>query len=113
MQEQINKYFNKLCKDKFFKNNDEVIIGKAKDVINNLYDQIEYVNNPKNEMNTEDIEFITDEATKLINEIDNTYSNKDDVIMISFHPMAGFYMLQDKKALYEELKEYYEELEEK
>lgn len=113
MQELINKYFNELCKDKFFKNDDELIIGKAKDVIDNLYSQIEYANNHNNEIYECNREFIIIEATNLIQEIDSTYSNKDDVVMISLHPMSGFYVLQDKEALFEELKEYYEELEEK
>lgn len=33
MQNLINYYFKQLCDDKFFENNEEVIIGKAKDVI--------------------------------------------------------------------------------
>ena len=43
MQELINEFFDKLCKNKFFKNDDEEIIGKVKDVIQNLNEQIEYV----------------------------------------------------------------------
>ena len=34
----INRYFHKLRTEKFFKNDDEEIIGKAKDVIQNLKD---------------------------------------------------------------------------
>ena len=113
MQELIDKYFNALCKDKFFKNDDEEIIGKAKDVVENLNDQIEYANNPKNELDEYDREFIADEATNLIQEIENTYSNKDNVIKIVLHPMAGYYGLQDKETLLEELQEYYKEVEEK
>ena len=30
MQELINKYFNELCKDKFFKNDDEELLEKQK-----------------------------------------------------------------------------------
>lgn len=112
MQELINKYFKALCKDKFFKNDDEEIIGKARDVINALNIQIEYANNPDNALEEFDRELIVDEATQLIQEINNTYSNKEDVIKISFHPMADYYVLQDVKALFEELKEYYEEMEE-
>ena len=36
MQNLINKYFSKLCSEKFFKNDDENIIGEVKDVIENL-----------------------------------------------------------------------------
>ena len=50
MQELINEFFDKLCKNKFFKNDDEEIIGKAKDVIQNLNEQIEYVMNEENEI---------------------------------------------------------------
>lgn len=112
MQKLINKYFNKLCSEKFFKNDDEDIIGKVKDVIENLKEQIKYVNNPKNKVCQEDIEFIVNEANELIKEINTNYPNKNDVIGISLHPMAGFYVLQDKETLFEELNEYYEELEE-
>lgn len=113
MQELINKYFNKICSDKFLKNDDEAIIGKAKYVIENLKEQIEYVHNPKNEIDEEDIDFIVNEAIMLIEEINKTYPNKDDVIKISIHPMLGFYVLQRKDSLYEELKDYYEEMEDK
>lgn len=109
----INRYFHKLCTEKFFKNDDEEIIGKAKDVIQNLKDQIEYVKNPKNEVDEEDMKFIIDEATALIKEIDKTYFFKNNVIGLFVHPMAGFYVLRDKKSLFEDLKEYYDELEEK
>ncbi len=113
MQELINKYFNELCKDKFFKNDDEEIIGKAKDVIDNLNSQIEYAKDPANALDECDIEFVVNEATDLIQEINKHYQDKDNVIKIALHPMAGFYVLQNKEELLEELQEYYEELEEK
>lgn len=112
MQELINEFFDKLCKDKFFKNDDISIIGKAKDVIQNLNEQIEYVMNEENEISKEERDAIVDEATKLIQKINNNYSNKDDVIWLNTSPMDSFYDLQEKESLYEELKEYYEELEE-
>ena len=113
MQKLINKYFSKLCTEKFFMNDDQNIIGKVKDVIRNLEEQIKFVNNPKNEICQEDIEFITNAANELITEINTHYTNKNDVIWIELSPMYGFYMLQQKEALLKELKEYYEELEEK
>ncbi|MCI8397686.1 MAG: hypothetical protein HFJ52_08850 [Clostridia bacterium] len=113
MQRKINKYFKKLCKDKFFKNDDEVIIGKAKNVIENLEDQIKYVNNPKNDVDEETIEFITEEAKGLIEEIKKEYPNNNDVIKIAGLPMSGFYILKDRESLFEELKDYYDESEEK
>lgn len=112
MQKLINEYFSKLCTEKFFKNDDEDIIGKVKDVIENLEEQKKFVNNPKNEICKEDIEFIVNSANELIEVINSNYTNKNDVIGISVNPMAGFYMLQSKETLFEELKEYYEELEE-
>ena len=39
----INKYFKKLSNTKFFRNDEDAIIGRAKDVIKNLQDQISYV----------------------------------------------------------------------
>lgn len=112
MQNLINKYFSKLCSEKFFKNDDENIIGEVKDVIENLKEQIKYANNPKNKICREDIEFIVNAANELIKKINDNYTNKNDVIGITLHPMAGFYVLQDKETLFEELKEYYDELEE-
>ena len=108
MQNLINEYFNKINSKKFLKDDDEVIIGKAEDVINNLKQQVEYVKNPKNNIDEEEIEFIESETKELIEEIQNNYSN-NDVIKIAIHPMAGFYVLQDKEDLYEDLKEYFEE----
>ena len=113
MQELINEFFDKLCKNKFFKNDDEEIIGKAKDVIQNLNEQIEYVMNEENEISKEERYAIVDEARKLIQKINNNYSNKDDVIWLNNSPMDNFYDLQEKESLYEELKEYYEGLEER
>lgn len=112
MQNLINKYFSKLCSEKFFKNDDENIIGEVKDVIENLKEQIKYANNPKNKICQEDIKFIVNAANELIKKINDNYTNKNDVIGITLHPMAGFYVLQDKETLFEELKEYYDELEE-
>ena len=106
------EFFDKLCKNKFFKNDDEEIIGKVKDVIQNLNEQIEYVMNEKNEISKEERDAIVDEARKLIQKINNNYSNEDDVIWLNNSPMDNFYDLQEKESLYEELKEYYEELEE-
>lgn len=113
MQESINKYFNKLCSEKFFKNDDEEIVGKAKDVIQNLKDQISYAQNLESGLDEIDTDIIIDSANELIEEIDNDYPNKEDVIKIALHPMAGFFVLQDKESLFEELKQYYEEQEEK
>lgn len=114
MQEKINKYFEKLCSDIFFKNDDEVIIGRVKNVINNLNKQLDY---SKKELDPveeqEELAFITEETEDLIQEIKDTYLNENDVMMLSFHPMAGFYVLCDKKKLLQELKEYYDEMEEK
>lgn len=112
MQESINEMFSKLCNEKFFKNDDEVIIGKAKDVIDDLKQQLEYANNPENELDEEEIGFIIGEVNELIKQINNTYTNKEDVIKIEIHPMAGFYILADKESLLEQLKEYYGEMEE-
>ena len=111
MQNLINFYFSKLCDGKFFKNDDEIIIGRAKDVIENLKQQAEFVKNPDNNIDEEEIKFITDEVKSLINEIEKKYFDTDDVIEISLSPMAGFYMLVNTKDLLEELKEYYDELE--
>ena len=49
----INKYFQKLSNTKFFRNDENAIIGKAKDIIKNLQDQIYYVENPHNDIDEE------------------------------------------------------------
>lgn len=112
MQKLINKYFNKLCSDKFFQYDDEIIIGKVKDVIQDLKEQIKYVKYNQEEYDKEEIQTITVETKKLIKEIQNTYSNKNDIIELVLHPMLGFYTIGDRKELYEDLKMYYDELEE-
>lgn len=108
MQRLINEYFTKICKGKFIKHDDETIIGRVKDVIENLKQQSKYV---KNQVGEEDAEFITKEVKDLVKEIKTKYSNKHDVIKMSFHPMAGFFVLVDKESLLEELEEYYNEME--
>jgi hypothetical protein len=109
----INKYFQKLSNTKFFRNDENAIIGKAKDVIKNLQNQIHYVENPHNDIDEENRDFIVEEANSLIEEIQKEYRNKNNVIGLYNHPMAGFYVLQDKYTLYKDLKDYYNELEEK
>ena len=106
-QKLINKYFNALTSDKFFKNDDETIIGKAGDVIEELCKQTEILKDSRDEYEC----FIFSETHNLIKEIKEAYSNNDDVIELSFHPMVGFFTLININDLYEDLKEYYEELE--
>lgn len=111
MQELINRYYSELISKGFLRHDEEAIIGKAKDVLQNLKDQIDYTKNPDNNIEKEDIEFIVTEANELMSEIEKKYK-KNDVIKIFDHPMSGFYVLQDKESLFEELKQYYEEMEE-
>lgn len=109
----INKYFKKISNTKFLKNDEDAIIGRAKDVIKNLQDQINYVENSHNDIDEENRDFIVEESNFLIEEIKKEHHNKNDVIGLNNHPMEGFYVLQDTDALYEDLKDYYNELEEK
>lgn len=113
MQELINMYFYKVCSEKFINNNDELIIGKAEDIVQDLKEQIKYVQKSENKLDESEIEMITDELNELITEIDNKYYNKKDIIGVTLHPMSESYTLLDKEVVYEELKEYYDELEEK
>lgn len=108
----INRYFHKLCTEKFFKNDEEAVIGSAKDVIQLLKENIDYTKNPENDVGEEWSEFIINESNDLIKEIDKTYKNKNNIIGLLFHPMSGYYVLQEKQSLFEDLKEYYDELEE-
>lgn len=105
----INRYFKKLSNTPYLQNDDECIIGKAKDVIKELANQINYINS----INDENATFITLETTSLIEEIQKRYHNLNNVIGIFYHPMADFYTLQDKNKLFDTLKEYYNESEEK
>lgn len=109
----INKYFKKLSNTKFFRNDEDAIIGRAKDVIKNLQDQISYVENIYNDIDEENKKMIITDANLLIKEIQKHYHNKNNVIGLYNHPMASFYILQDKNMLYQDLKDYYKELEEK
>lgn len=111
MQSKINEYFNKLCKDKFLKNDDEEIIGKAKDVIENLKEQLNFEKNSEENIDNETREFVEKSASELIKEIKNNYKNEMDVIYIAVHPMSGFYELQERQYLMEELEDYYYEME--
>ena len=111
MQKKINKYFEKLCNDKFFKNDEETVIGKAKDIIEKLNSEYQYTLNNLDNLNQEEIEFIKDSTTSLISEIKRHYNNLEDIIGLHLSPMSGFYELTDKKILYDDLKEYYEEME--
>lgn len=111
-QYYINKYFKKLCNTKFFQNDGEVIIGKAKDVIIDLQEQIKFVKDPENNIDEETIKDVDIEAQSLINKIREKHKNQNDVVGIYVHPMATFYMLEEIDDLYKELKEYYEEMEE-
>ena len=105
----INRYFKKLSNTPYLQNDDEYIIGKAKDVIKELANQINYINS----INDENATFITLETTSLIEDIPKKYHNLNNVIGIFYHPMADFYTLQDKNKLFDTLKEYYNESEEK
>lgn len=107
----INNYFKKLSNTKFFRNDEDAIIGKAKDVIKNLQDQINYVENLHNDISEENKNMIITGANLLIKEIQQHYHNKNNVVGLYNHPMAGFYVLQDKYTLYKDLKDYYNELE--
>lgn len=112
MKELINEIFSNICNGKFLRNDDEVIIGKVKDVIDNLKQQTEFVNNSDNKLDEDEIKSITAQVNELIEQINNMYPNIEDVIKIEIHPMTGFYILADKKSLLEDLKEYYGEMEE-
>ena len=108
----INRYFHKLCKEKFLKNDEDAVIGSAKDVIQFLKENIEYAKNDKNIIGEEWSEYVISESTNLIDEIDRNYKNKKNIVGLFNHPMSGYFVLQEKQSLFEDLKEYYDELEE-
>ena len=45
----INRYFNKIANEEFFRNDEEAVIGKAKDVIEQLKEHMESYKNSKDE----------------------------------------------------------------
>lgn len=108
----INKYFHKLCKDKFFKNDEDAVIGSAKNVIQFLKENITYANEDKNIVGEEWAEYIISESYNLIEQINKAYKNKNNIVGLFNHPMSGYYILQEKQSLFEDLKEYYDELKE-
>lgn len=108
----INRYFNKITTEEFFRNDDEAVIGKAKDVIEQLKSYTEDLKKKEDEFDLEELNIWITENEDLINNIEQKYHNKNDVIGIYYHPMAGTFLLQDKDELYEELKEYYKEMKE-
>ena len=113
MQKLINEYFEKLSSNIFFKNDDETIIGRSKNVIDNLKEQLKYAKKDLDSVEEmEELKIITTDIKSLIKEIKKQYKNKNDVIMLSFHPMAGFYTLQSQEKLLEELEDYIDEMEE-
>ena len=68
--------------------------------------------NKKNELENISIDIINLlNNNNKIEEIQKEYRNKNNVIGLYNHPMAGFYVLQDKYTLYKDLKDYYNELE--
>ncbi|MBO6243345.1 MAG: hypothetical protein J6O41_02085 [Clostridia bacterium] len=108
----INRYFHKLCKEKFFKNDEERVIGSARDVIKMLQGNIEYAKTNKNDIGEEWSDYIISESTSLINEINEKYKKQNNIVGLFNNPMSGYFVLQEKNSLYEDLKEYYDELEE-
>lgn len=108
MQKLIKYYYSKLNSKDFFINDDEEIIGRAKDVIKTLRQELKFAQNLRNGLDEEEIEFLQNETEKLIKEINNNYYKKD-IIRIYISHMAGFYVLQNEQDLYEDLKEYIEE----
>ena len=109
MQEQINKYFSELCTEGFLKDTDEEIIGKAKDVIADLKDKLEYFKSHSDDTSEEQIEFIENETKDLIEEIQSEYLNEEDVIEIYIHPMTDFYVLASKNQTFNHVELYYNE----
>lgn len=104
MQDLINEYFKKIYDDELHEG-DEEIIGKVKDITKFLDEQCEYVNDTKNDIDTEIAENIVEEAKGLLKEIKEKYPNENDVVKIFIHPMIDFYVLAQPENLLEDLKE--------
>lgn len=108
----INRYFHKLCKEKFFKNDEDAVIGRARDVIRFLKENSTYAAEDKETIGEEWAEYVISESNNLIQEINKKYKNKNNIVGLFNHPMSGYFVLQEKQSLLEDLKEYYDELEE-
>ena len=106
-----NRFLRKLLFKKFYKLDEDRAIGRAEDIIEMLKENIEYVNNPKNNVDEQWAEASTLECNGLIKEIEEKYPNKDDVILLHNSPMSDYYYLEDEQTLYEELHEYMLEME--
>lgn len=108
----INKYFNKLTTDEFLQNDEDAVIGKAKDVIEQLKEHMEGYKKAIEENDKEVLEEWITEDEELISEIEKEYPNKEDIVGIAYHFMAGTFLLQDRSELLEDLKKRYKEMKE-
>ena len=109
MQNIINTYFDRICKEKFLVNDPEEMIGRAKDVLQELQEQFDQYLSSESELDEEEKEFISSEYKGLIEEIKKDVPNKNDVISLGYHPMADFYVLDSKEDTYKNVKDYYQE----
>lgn len=109
MQNITNIYFDRICKEKFLINDPEAMIGRAKDVIQELQEQLDQYLSSESELDEEEKEVLTADTKDLINEIKKEYKNQNDVIGLSYHPMADFYVLDSTENTYDNVKDYYKE----
>ncbi len=109
MQNITNTYFDRICKEKFLINDPEAMIGRAKDVLQELQEQLDQFLNSERELDEEEREIVTAETKDLIDEIKKEYPNQNDVIGLGYHPMADFYVLDSTEDTFKNVKEYYQE----
>lgn len=109
MQNITNTYFDRICKEKFLINDPEAMIGRAKDVLQELQEQLDQYLSSENELDEEEKEVLTSDTKDLIDEIKKGYPNENDVISLAYHPMADFYVLHSRKDAYNNVRDYYQE----
>lgn len=76
-----------------------------------MKENVHYVKNPKNNIDKSEAKYIINETRYLLKELRNKDIKADDVVYLSYHPMSDFYALQSTETLYNELKDYIEDLE--
>ncbi len=104
-QEKVNDYAKLVYGDELY-SQEETIYGKVSDVISKLRENQEHINNPKNEVDEENKEFINEETDELVEDL-QTYHDLNDFVYLHLHPMSGFYVENEVSDLLEDLQQEY------
>ena len=79
----------------------EKVIGRKKDIVNFLKNNLYYVNDRKNRVEEETIDCVNSETPYLISELKKF--NDDDIVGMFNNPMSGYYTILSSDVTLEEL----------